>query len=142
MTEIGPNSVKLRTPTNEFELKVGMQMRRGDDGKWTLGVATESPGNAYASNFNRRDFRRGRDFNSMSPQTGFAAIPGATDLPPPVDDGSGADLGVDAGMDVIAADAGGTNAPPDMSGETDPVVLRLMQQRMNQAPPPPPPDND
>jgi hypothetical protein len=140
VSEIGPSSVKLRTPTNEFELKVGMQMRRGDDGKWTLGLASESLGNAYAGNRNRRDSRRG-DFNPMNSQMAYAPSSGTNDLQPPADDASLADMGADAGIDNMAADAGGTNGPPDLSGETDPVVLRLMQQRLNQAPPPPPENN-
>ena len=140
VSEIGPSSVKLRTPTNEFELKVGMQMRKSEDGKWTLGLAPEASGNTYAGNFNRRDFRRG-DFNPMNSQMTYAVIPGTNDLQSAVDDGSQVDLGADVTMDNSAADPGGTNAPPDLSGETDPVVLRLMQQRLNHAPPPPPENN-
>ena len=36
LTNITPNSVKLATGTNELELKVGMQLRREEDGPWSL----------------------------------------------------------------------------------------------------------
>jgi hypothetical protein len=36
VTNITPNSVKLATGTNELELKVGMQLRREEDGPWSL----------------------------------------------------------------------------------------------------------
>ncbi|HMC67329.1 MAG TPA: hypothetical protein VKI65_20505, partial [Gemmataceae bacterium] len=34
LTAIEPNAVKLAIQTNEFELRVGMQMRREEDGPW------------------------------------------------------------------------------------------------------------
>jgi hypothetical protein len=39
---IEPGSVKLISPTNEVELKVGMQLARQDGGPWQLGVRPEN----------------------------------------------------------------------------------------------------
>jgi hypothetical protein len=36
VTNITPNSVKLAAGTNELELKIGMQLRREEDGPWSL----------------------------------------------------------------------------------------------------------
>jgi hypothetical protein len=52
------DSVKLAAGTNEVELKVGMQMRRGQDGKWSPG--DRNADTSYASNQNRRSQGGGR----------------------------------------------------------------------------------
>lgn len=44
LTAITPNSVKLAQATNEVELRVGMQMRREEDGPWT-----PSTGSAFSA---------------------------------------------------------------------------------------------
>jgi hypothetical protein len=55
LTAITPNSVKLAQATNEVELRVGMQMRREEDGPWTpstgsaLSAAATAPASATAS---------------------------------------------------------------------------------------------
>ena len=36
VTDVGMNYVKLATETNELELRIGMQMRREDEGEWRL----------------------------------------------------------------------------------------------------------
>ena len=50
---IEPNAVKLANGTNEVELKVGMQLRREDQGSWvasaqpqTYTASSSTPGNA------------------------------------------------------------------------------------------------
>jgi hypothetical protein len=42
VTRIEPASVKLTSPTNEIELKVGMQLERQENGAWLVGVRPES----------------------------------------------------------------------------------------------------
>jgi hypothetical protein len=74
--EIHHNKVKLTSGTNDVDLKVGMQMRRSEDGTWT---AMEAPATSFASafenrgrgdrndrrsGFNRRDSRSGSAFGS------------------------------------------------------------------------------
>jgi hypothetical protein len=46
VAQIAPNSIKLASGTNELELRVGMQMRRDDNGEWFLAGRT---GSSYAS---------------------------------------------------------------------------------------------
>src|SRR5439155_16746518 len=40
--EIEPDSVKLVSPTNEIDLKIGMQMSRSDQGPWNLSQRPEN----------------------------------------------------------------------------------------------------
>jgi hypothetical protein len=40
IVSIAPNSVKLRSGTNELELPVGMQLSRAEQGEWQLGAAS------------------------------------------------------------------------------------------------------
>lgn len=42
VTDIAPNRVKLVSGTNQFELRVGSQMRREEDGEWFLVAQAES----------------------------------------------------------------------------------------------------
>ena len=42
---IEPNSVKLTSGSNQVDLRIGMQLRRADEGAWSVGARTE----AYAS---------------------------------------------------------------------------------------------
>ena len=47
---IGGTPQRSRPPrTNELELSVGMQMRRNEDGRWSVGEQEESAGGSYAS---------------------------------------------------------------------------------------------
>jgi hypothetical protein len=57
LAEITHDFVKLSSGTNELELKVGMQMRRSEDGKWSVGERAE---NSYASNSDSRSRNYGR----------------------------------------------------------------------------------
>jgi hypothetical protein len=50
VTNITPNSVKLAAGTNELELKVGMQLRREEDGPWSLSGQSGSYAAAPTSN--------------------------------------------------------------------------------------------
>ena len=49
VTKITPASVMLETNGQQFELKVGTQMRRNDDGVWQLADASELPATAVGS---------------------------------------------------------------------------------------------
>jgi hypothetical protein len=100
--EIQHNVVKLAADTNEVQLRIGMQMRRSEDGSWTAAEATSnsSPG-AYVSNsrgdrdrgerrWNRSsnaDSNSGRNSNGNQPQGESAApmiAPGNLDPNDPV----------------------------------------------------------
>jgi hypothetical protein len=43
ITEIKPAGVKLAAGTNEFELRIGMELRREDQGKWRMAERAEPP---------------------------------------------------------------------------------------------------
>ena len=58
LAEIAHDFVKLSSGTNELELKVGMQMRRSENGKWSVG---ERGDNSYASNPDSRSRDSGRN---------------------------------------------------------------------------------
>jgi hypothetical protein len=63
--EITHDFVKLSSGTNELELKVGMQMRRSENGKWSVGERRE---NSFASNSDSRSRDSGRnDRNDRRP---------------------------------------------------------------------------
>lgn len=52
ITQIQPNSVKLEMGTNLVELKVGMQLRREDQGEWRIasgGERSSAPGTSSSS---------------------------------------------------------------------------------------------
>jgi hypothetical protein len=57
VTEIAHDHVKLSLGTNEIELKVGMQMRRSPDGKWSAAARGET---SFAFNSNSRSRDSGR----------------------------------------------------------------------------------
>ena len=121
---VRPDLVKLTVGTNDFEMKVGMQLRREDEGEWFLSTAGE------VSSRRRSVFSR------------------------PLTNGEPGSLGLTNGMDVAGSESepeiivveGETVTNPE-AGETppangaaaagtttDPVLLRLMQRRqeMNQ----------
>lgn len=49
VTDIAPNCVKLGSGTNELELRVGMQMRREEEGGWLLVAQAEPYANQTAA---------------------------------------------------------------------------------------------
>ena len=67
--DIAPNHVKLASGTNEFDLPVGMQMRREEEGDWLLTTRTETPSAGPSRTYRRADklsnhSRRRRTSNS------------------------------------------------------------------------------
>jgi hypothetical protein len=126
VTRIEPTYVKLAVGSNEFQLPLGMQLRRDSEGKWQLAEATEaSPDKSDRSSVPR-----------TAPQP-----PGPRPPPPTlVTNGEPQAVAADTDSQPVASDAqaevSGTGAPPDAApggGETDPVLLRLMQRRAQEA---------
>ena len=126
-----PEQVKLVAGTNEFTLRVGMQVRREDEGDWFL---TE-PGQTTR---NRVVVSRGRSRNAQNSATNGAGMEEGV-----------IQAGMDAEPEIIVvepepAESNETpenaevapNTDPQNNGNpvTDPVLLRLMQRRqqMNQ----------
>jgi hypothetical protein len=124
ITDLTPSQVKLHSGTNEFILRVGMQVRREDEGDWFL---TE-PGQTTRG---RVVVSRGRT-RSASGQS-VSGLEGAMDA-------------MDSEPEIIVVEPEpleGTEANGNGNGEampnveaanngapvTDPVLLRLMQRR-------------
>jgi hypothetical protein len=120
---IGHDLVQLSAGTNSVELRVGMQMRRSDDGTWSVAEASDYAGMSRApesGSWGSRRFDRRSDGRGNSRNSGRSSSSGSTDQ---------------GGM----ANAGpGGQAPPEMSpagasaGEADDPVARLMRRRMQE----------
>jgi hypothetical protein len=112
--------VTLKSGTNEIVLKVGMQMRRSEDGSWS---ATDQPANSYTSNSGRSsnsnsndrrsDSGRNRSRNGGASGNASEGNPGNAMMPP------------DSGMPLPI--------PPEV-GNLDPndPVARLMLRRLQE----------
>jgi hypothetical protein len=129
VTRIEPAYVKLAVGSNEFQLPLGMQLRRDSEGKWQLAEPTELPPER-SERSERPSFVRGAP-QPLGPRTGPPSLVtneepqmATTDAepPPPAFDPQ--------------LEAGGPPPPPEAAtngGETDPVLLRLMQRRAQEA---------
>ena len=128
--------MKLAVGTNEFQLPIGMQLRRDNQGKWQMAEPS------YSSS-DRSDRSESTRFARAVPPPASAERPPPLPGPPgpPEEPGNGEpQVVVDPSGQPLALDApaepGDTNAPPEAasgSGETDPVLLRLMQRRAQEA---------
>ena len=74
VSDIEPAYVKLASPTNEIELRVGMQLRREDNGEWHLSERPESPSASP---------------ERSAPSRGAVAAPARSESAPPTPAGTG-----------------------------------------------------
>jgi hypothetical protein len=138
VTGIARDAVKLLSGTNQVELKVGMQMRRSEDGKWSVAEGSGAYGSSYASDSRRRSSDR-RESGSSRSSAGRNRSPGesqpggtsenqsATNPPPEMAGGPPSDLPPGGEMDAPPA------APPDAGGaNADDPVARMMQRRLQE----------
>ncbi len=117
VTSIAPACVKLSSGSNDVQLRVGMQMRRPEQGTWEA-VMADAPAPIPPSTSSTRP-----SFTTTNYLADGAAV---------TTNGEPAVIVVDAnGMAVDAPpDAGSTNGVADASASTDdPVLKRLMQRR-------------
>ncbi len=135
VVSVTPDVVKLITGTNTFDLKVGMQMRREDEGDWFLSEGGEAPRKRIVSTRTRtRGGSLGGEGSTVGGEEmliggepevivieGDSQNEGNGEVQPP----NGIGNGNGEAAQAEAADTGGV---------TDPVLLRLMQRRqqMNQ----------
>jgi hypothetical protein len=126
ITEIEPAYVRLAVGSNEFQLPVGMQLRRDSEGKWQIA----EPADSSMERTDRPSLARTSP-QPPGPQTG-----------PPVAATSGEPQAVAVDAESLLAlidpqsETGATNAAPEAvsgGGETDAVLLRLMQRRAQEA---------
>lgn len=122
-----PDQVKLTSGTNEFVMRVGMQVRREDEGDWFLTEASQPTANRVVVS-------RGRS------RTAGASGDGTMGLPEGLGEG-----GAENEPEVIViepetmaegaqpngnGEAANPNATPaNADGITDPMLLRLLQRR-------------
>jgi hypothetical protein len=118
------DAVKLTFGTNNFELKVGMQMRREDEGEWFLSATGEG------SSRRRVTFSR----SLTNQEAGSLTSTNGTEIA-----GNAGEPEVIVVESETATNPPEGEAPPGNgaaadNGTTDPVLLRLMQRRqeMNQ----------
>jgi hypothetical protein len=102
LTQIGHDSVRLIAGSNTVELKMGTQMRREDEGLWTLSTRSES----YAS---------------------AAPAAGSSPMPPPSGTNAGSSLATSGSEPTPAVSAPSTSA--SSSESADEVLKKLMQRR-------------
>ncbi len=132
VAEVGPSYVKLASGTNEFSLPVGMQLRREDEGNWRVSEP------AYVSSSSSSYDRGERGSYSRSTPPSFSSY--RSDTPPSTNamDPNVATFDPNAQPVVFdpQSEMSDTNAPPEAAvgnatggGETDPVLLKLMQRR-------------
>ncbi len=134
LTRVTPDAVQLTTGTNAFELKVGMQLRREDEGDWFLTEGTESSSRRVVVSRSRTRSTGARDGTTAGGE-GF------------MENGEPEILVVDGEMvnEVVGEEpppalangndeAARAETNSEANGTTDPVLLRLMQRRqqMNQ----------
>jgi hypothetical protein len=122
VTEISQDTVKLVSGTNTLELKVGMQMRRDDNGHWSAGESAAASEHTYASNASRNESGR-RRFNADSNRANarFSSPTMPTSPTPAVSDQTS---GLEAGPAPASAPAGGMDP-------NDPVA-RMMARRLQE----------
>jgi hypothetical protein len=121
VSEIGRDTVKLVSGTNTLELRVGTQMRRDDNGRWSAGEPAETGDYSYASNSSRSDSGR-RRFNSESRRTGSRAN-SPTAIPSPASAAPDASSGGAPETDVAPAPAS------DGAADANDPVARMMARR-------------
>jgi hypothetical protein len=108
---IGQDTATLASGTNELELSVGMQMRRNEDGRWSVGEQGESAGGSYASiSRGRRPERRAGASNPGSPAA-EASNPDQVESAP---------------------DAGTPPPPGPASSDPNDPVARMMARRLQE----------
>ena len=124
VTSVMPEALKLTFGTNDYELKVGMQMRREDEGEWFLSATGEgSPRRRVAFS---RALTNGEP-GSLTATNGMDIAGNAVEPEVIVvesETGANAPEGEAATGNGAAA---GAAAPIDST--TDPIILRLRQRR-------------
>jgi len=133
---VSPDEVTLATGTNTFALKVGMQLRREDEGDWFLSEGGDAPRKRIVST--RSHTRGGPRGESTTEGSDVSGEMNGTEPEVIVIEG---DSQTEAnGSETQPTNGNGNGEParaeaePDNGGVTDPVLLRLMQRRqqMNQ----------
>jgi len=134
VVSVSTDEVKLVAGTNTFDLKVGMQMRREDEGDWFLSEGGDAPRKRIVSNRTRtRGGSRGGETSSNG-SGGEEMTAGGEPEVIVVENDTQTETTGETQPSNGNAEPAQTEAAADNGGVTDPVLLRLMQRRqqMNQ----------
>jgi hypothetical protein len=135
--EIQPGSVKLISPTNEVELKVGMQLARQDGGPWQLGLRPENLDSQITYKAQPAVPREERPQQDAQP-FGFPPPGAFQNIPDSIAQGIQNVLqnGAPAGQPVIIQGQNGGNAvfqaAPQNGAPGEDVLQRLIRRRQQQ----------
>lgn len=138
VTQITPSEVKLSMGTNTVDLKVGMQLRREDEGDWFLSETSDTPRRRVVASTRTRTISR----SGRTEEAGLVGMEGFEPEVIVIDsqelESQNGDNGYMNGNNGNlnergngVAPANGQQVEPEPAGEeiTDPVLLRLMQRR-------------
>ncbi len=118
---IQPAFVKLASPSNQVELRVGMQLAQGEEGEWRVSERSETAAPSGSSRFSAPvGSRRPAGFGEQSALPG---APGGELQPAPTPDGGTPPLDVADPQEPATAE---TAAPPSGSGND---VLERLRRR-------------
>jgi len=120
------DAVKISAGTNTHDLKVGMQMRREDEGEWFLSEGGESSRKRIVSSRTRT--RGGSRSDGSTTGAGGEDVTVSSEPEVIVVEGDSANSDASNGNGDAAVQA---QPETDNGGITDPVILRLMRQREN-----------
>lgn len=136
--EIQQSSVKLISPTNELELKVGMQLTRADGGAWQLGERPENLDSRVtfaAQPAARREDQPQQD----APPFGFPPPGGLQNLPDAISQAianglqnAGQGGGPQVNIQTPNGNAVITTAPQTGAAGSEDVLQRLIRRRQQQ----------
>jgi hypothetical protein len=125
LTGLTPEQARLVSGTNEFVMRVGMQVRREDEGDWFLTEAGQTTRNRVVVSRGRTRSSTGDSTTGLPEGATEVGMEGEPEIivieSEPTTDGNNNGNG-----DVAPADAEPAN---NGNGITDPVLLRLMQRR-------------
>jgi hypothetical protein len=133
VTRVAADVVQLAAGTNTFDLKVGMQMRREDEGDWFLSEGGDAPRKRIVSTRTRT---RGGARGESSAESGDEEMTGGTEPEVIVIEGDSQN-GATGGETQPNIENGNGNAAAPAEAEagdggiTDPVLRTLMERRRN-----------
>ena len=126
-----PEAVKLTSGTNAFELKVGMQMRREDEGEWFLSAGGE--GSSRRRGVFSRTLTNGEP-GSLTTTNGTEVAGSESEPEVVVVEGEPQTSAAEGNSTSTAAQAASSETGSAAGGATDPILerLRIQAQQLRQ----------
>ena len=119
VASITADAVKLTLGTNDYALKVGMQMRREDEGQWFLSTSGEGS--------SRRRGVFSRSLTNGEPES--LTTTNGTEVTTPEGEPVVVVVEGETAVNPSAGETPAGKSAATIDGTTDPVLLRLMQRR-------------